>query len=174
MTQRVLWWLRYRNPVVFIDDRWLYNLSDHVPEELYSVPIGKGIVRREGTDLTIVAVSYLAHLAMQAAEQLAGESINVEVIDPRTIKPLDIDLITNSVRKTGKALVVDGGWRTCGYAAEIAAVIGDIAFDRLKAPVKRLTLPDIPAPASRTLEKAYYVNTDDIVSEVRELLAWRS
>ncbi len=160
------------NPVVFIDDRWLYNLSEHVPQELYSVPIGKGVVRREGTEITVVAISYMAHLAMQAADVLAAEGIHIEVIDPRTIKPLDVELIASSVRKTGRALVVDGGWRMCGYAAEIAAVIGETVFPSLKSPVRRLTLPDIPAPASRSLEKAYYLNSGNIVSAVRELLAW--
>jgi pyruvate dehydrogenase E1 component beta subunit len=159
---------------VFIDDRWLYNLSEHVPEELYSVPIGKGIVRRAGSEITVIAMSYLAHQALMAADTLAAEGIQVEVIDPRTIKPLDIDLIVSSVVKTGRALVVDGGWRTCGYAAEIAAVIGETAFSNLKSPVKRLTLPDIPAPACRSLEQAYYLNSANIVSAVRELLAWES
>lgn len=160
------------NPVVFIDDRWLYGTSGPVPEELYSVPLGKGVVRREGADITVVAISYLAQQAMLAADRLAVEGIDVEVIDPRTIKPLDCDLITCSVRKTGRALVVDGGWRTCGYAAEIAALIGEEAFPHLKSPVKRLALPDIPAPASRSLEKAYYLHADDIVSAVKEVMAW--
>jgi len=164
--------IRDDNPVIYLDDRWLYNISGHVPEELYSVPIGKGVVRREGADITVIAVSYLVEEASKAASELEKEGVSVEIIDPRTIKPLDIDLIVNSAFKTGRALVVDGGWKTCGYAAEIAAIVSERAFEILKAPVHRLTLPDIPAPASRTLENVYYICSDDIISAIRKLVNW--
>lgn len=158
------------NPVIFIDDRWLYNLEEDVPGEFYSVPIGKGIVRREGKDVTVVAISYLVQEAMKAAEDLALEGISVEVIDPRTVKPLDYDLIHQSLQKTGRLVVADGGWKTCGIAAEIAALAAERSFSDLKAPVLRVALPDIPAPASRTLEAAYYPRSKDIQDAVKKLL----
>lgn len=157
------------NPVVFIDDRWLYNLEEDVPEEFYSVPIGTGVVRREGKDVTVVAISYLVQEAIRAAEDLLLEGINVEVIDPRTVKPLDYDLIHQSLQKTGRLIVADGGWKTCGIAAEIAALAAERSFCDLKAPVVRVALPDIPAPASRTLEEAYYPRNNDIKDAVRGL-----
>lgn len=158
------------NPVVFIDDRWLYNLEEDVPEEFYSVPIGKGVVRLEGKDVTVVAISYLVQEAMKAAEDLALEGINVEVIDPRTVKPLDYDLIHQSLQKTGRLVVADGGWKTCGIAAEIAALAAERSFTSLKTPVVRVALPDIPAPASRTLEEAYYPRSKEIQAAVKKLL----
>lgn len=158
------------NPVVFIDDRWLYSLEDVVPEEFYSVPIGKGIIRRKGRDVTVVAISYLVREALQAADELALEGINAEIIDPRTIKPLDFGLIHESIKKTGCLVVVDGGWKTCGIAAEVAALAAERAFFDLKAPVVRVALPDIPAPASRTLEEVYYPRSRDIQAAVRKLI----
>lgn len=158
------------DPVVFIDDRWLYNLEEAVPEEFYSVPIGKSAIRREGKDVTIVAISYLVHEALQAADNLALEGIQAEVIDPRTVKPLDFDLIQKSVQKTGRLVVADGGWKTCGIAAEIAALAAERSFSDLKAPVIRVALPDIPAPASRTLEEIYYPRSRDIQAAVRGIV----
>lgn len=158
------------NPVVFIDDRWLYNMEEVVPEEFYSVPIGKGIVRREGKDVTVVAISYLVQEAMKASEELALEGISVEVIDPRTVKPLDYDLIHQSLQKTGRLVVADGGWKTCGIAAEVAALAAERSFSELKAPVVRVALPDIPAPASRTLEEVYYPRSKDITASIKKLV----
>lgn len=158
------------NPVIFIDDRWLYNVEDEVPEELYSVPIGKGIVRVEGKDVTVVATSYMVQEAVKAAALLEKKNIRVEVIDPRTIKPIDMELIFNSVKKTGKVVIADGGWKTCGWAAEVSASIAEEILPFLKSPVKRVTLPDIPAPASRTLEKSYYPDFNSIVDAIHTVL----
>jgi pyruvate dehydrogenase E1 component beta subunit len=158
------------NPVIFIDDRWLYNLEDVVPDKFYSVPIGKGAIRREGNDVTVVAISYLVQEALQAADALALEGINIEVIDPRTIKPLDFDLIHQSIKKTGRLIVADGGWKTCGIAAEITALAAERAFCDLKAPVVRVALPDIPAPASRTLEEVYYPRSKEICDAVKSFI----
>ena len=158
------------NPVVFIDDRWLYNLEGVVPEEFYSVPIGKGAIRRKGKDVTVVAISYLVQEALQATDALALEGISIEVIDPRTVKPLDFELIHQSIRKTGRLVVVDGGWRTCGIAAEISALAAEKAFSDLKASVVRVTLPDLPAPASRTLEEVYYPRSKNIQDAVKKLM----
>jgi pyruvate dehydrogenase E1 component beta subunit len=157
------------NPVVFIDDRWLYKFSDNIPEELYSIPLGKGIVRNQGKDITIVSFSYTAKLCEEAVEELKKYSISAEFIDLRTIKPLDEDIILNSISKTGKLLVVDGAWRFNGVAAEIAAIVAEKAFNKLKSPIRRLTLPDLPAPASSSLEDAYYIKTNDIVQTALDI-----
>ena len=165
--------VRDGNPVVFIDDRWLYKDVGRVPEELYSVPLGVGAIRRTGRDLTIVATSYLAAEAVRAAETLAAEGIDAEVVDPRTLKPLDEELILGSVRRTHRLLIADGAWRMCGAAAEIAALVAERAFDALKAPIRRLTLPEAPAPSSSALEAGYYPRRDDVVSAARELVGRR-
>ena len=158
------------NPVVYIDERWLYNEVGEVPEELYSVPIGKGVVRREGKDITVVASSYMVIQANKAAVILEKENVDVEVIDIRSIKPLDESLLFESVEKTGRLVIADGGWKTCGVAAEVAALVVERAFNHLRAPIKRVSLPDAPAPASSALENVYYPDADKIVSAVKELL----
>ena len=158
------------NPVVYIDDRWLYNDVGEVPEELYSVPIGKGVVRREGRDATVVATSYMVLEASKAATILEKENIDVEIIDLRSLKPLDESLLFESVKRTGRLVIADGGWKTCGVAAEIAALVAERAFHCLQAPIKRVSLPDIPAPASSALEKLYYPDAGKIVSAVKGLL----
>ncbi len=158
------------NPVLFIDDRWLYNNRGNVPEELYSVPIGQGIIRKEGRDVTLAATSFMATQALKAARQMAKEGISVEVIDLRSIKPLDETLLLTSVRKTGRLAIADGGWKTYGIGAEISALVAEKGFGYLKAPIVRIALPDAPAPASRTLEKAYYPDADRIEAEVKKLL----
>ena len=157
------------NPVVFVDERLLYRAEDTVPEEIYTVEIGKGVIRKEGKDVTIVAVSLMVHEAMKAAEALAVEGVEVEVIDLRTVKPLDRELILNSVRRTGRVVVADVGWKSFGVSAEIAALVVENAFDALKAPVLRVALPDCPAPASRNLEEAYYPMAEDIAQAVRKI-----
>jgi len=158
------------NPVVFIDDRWLYGFEDEVPEEIYEVEIGKGIIRKEGKDLTLVAVSYMVRESMKAADDLEKEGVYIELIDLRSAKPLDQDLVLNSVRKTGRLVIADGGWRTCGVAAEVAALVSETAFEYLKAPIRRVTIPDCPAPASSALEKQYYPTCETIAQSVREIL----
>lgn len=157
------------NPVVFIDDRWLYGREDYVPEELYELPLGKGIIRTDGTDVTLVASSFLANEAFIATNTLYEEGISVEFLDLRSIKPLDIDMIINSVRKTGRLVVVDGSWKTSSITSEISATVNEKIFGSLKAPVLRINLPDAPAPASRTLESAYYITAKMIVDSVRKI-----
>jgi len=161
------------NPVMYIDDRWLYNEVGEVPEKPYAVPIGKGIVRREGDDVTVVATSYMVLEATKAAAHLEKEGIDIELIDVRSLKPLDEELIFQSVKKTGRLVIADAAWRTCGAAAEIAARVAENAFDYLKAPIVRVTLPDAPAPMSCTLEKAYYVHAEHIVAAVKKVLSWK-
>jgi pyruvate dehydrogenase E1 component beta subunit len=158
------------DPVVFIDDRWLYGVQGDVPEDFYSVPLGKGVVHRQGKDITIVAVSYLVQEALAAAEELEKSGISVEVVDPRTIKPLDTKLIVESAKKTGRVVVADPGWQSFGVAAEISALIAEHALSSLKAPVRRVCLPDIPAPAARTLEAAYYPKEPQLIDAVHSVL----
>ena len=158
------------NPVLYLDERWLYEQHEHVPSGLYRVPLGKGALRRSGSSLTIVGVSYMASEALKAADQLAAEGIDAEIIDLRTLKPWDKDMVLESIRKTGRLVVADPGWHTCGAAAEIAATAVAEAFDSLAAPIERVTLPDVPAPVSSSEEKAYYVGRDEIVSAARKVM----
>jgi pyruvate dehydrogenase E1 component beta subunit len=165
--------VRDDNPVIFIDDRWLYGQEGPVPEEIYEVKIGRGIIRKKGTDLTLASVSYMVFESSKAVQELADEGIDVEFIDLRSVKPLDDGLIITSVKKTGRLVIADGGWRTCGIAAEVTARVTEKAFHFLKAPIKRVTLPDCPAPASRTLERAYYKSHEDIFQAAKEVMKKR-
>lgn len=158
------------NPVVFIDDRQLYNIESIVPDKMYEVEIGKGQILREGSDITVVACSSMVMEAMRAAWNLIEENIDVEVVNLRSIKPLDYDLILSSVKKTGRLVVADVGWRSFGISAEIASFISENAFKELKAPVTRVALPDCPAPASKNLENAYYHNSEHISEAARRVI----
>jgi acetoin:2,6-dichlorophenolindophenol oxidoreductase subunit beta len=158
------------NPVLYIDDRWLYDEVGIVPEEMMPTPIGKAAIRRQGTDVTLIGISYLAQQAALAAAELEQEGIRVELIDLRSLKPWDRETVLQSVRKTGRAVVADPGWRTGGASAEIAATISELAFDKLRAPVERVALPDAPAPTSREEEAAYYPRANDIVRAVRRVM----
>lgn len=162
--------IKDEDPVIYISDRWLFTLEEHVPEEPYAIPIGKAIIRRVGSDVTIIAVSYIAVEALKAAELLEGEGIEVEVIDLRSVKPLDKELILDSVKKTGRAIVADVGWKSFGISAEISALIAENALEYLACPVVRIALPDTPAPAARSLEEVYYPKTRDIVAVVKDVL----
>jgi len=158
-------------PIVYIDDRWLYHYIGDVPEKLYSIPLGKGIIRRKGKDITIAAVSYMAHEALRAAELLHNQEIDAEVIDLRSIKPLDEEILLDSVKKTGRLVIADGGWRSYGIAAEIVSRIAESPLCReLKAPIGRVCLPDVPAPSSSMLEGYYYKKAEDIVHVANKLL----
>lgn len=162
------------NPVIFIDDRWLYGYKEDVPEELYSVELGKGCIRRKGKDVTIVATSYMVYKAIEASEFLEEEGIDVEIIDLRTVKPMDKDIIIKSVKKTKRLVVADAAWKTCGLGAEISASIAESnLLHELKSPIIRVALPDTPAPACSILEKAYYPEVRDIVFAVNQLIGER-
>lgn len=158
------------NPVVFIDDRWLYSEVSEVPEEMYSIPLGKGIVRRAGKDVTLVATSYMVTEALKAALNLEKDGIDIEVVDPRSLKPLDEALLLKSVRKTGRLVIADASWRSCGVGAELAALVAEKAFGYLKAPIIRVSLPDAPAPASSALEKVYYPKDKDIAQAIKKIM----
>jgi pyruvate dehydrogenase E1 component beta subunit len=154
------------NPVVFIDERRLYGLEGPVPCEAYQVPIGQGSITREGTDITVVAFSQMVPFALDAAATLAARGVSCEVVDLRSLKPLDMPLVQGSVRKTGRAVVCDIGWRTGGIGGEISAQIAESCWHHLKAPVRRVALPDTPAPAARTQEDWYYLSPQRIVEEI--------
>ncbi len=158
------------NPVIFVDERLNYRQSGPVPEELYRVEIGKGCIRRQGKDVTIVAVSLMVYEAMKAADELVLRGVDAEVLDLRTVKPLDRELILASVKKTGRIVVADVGWQSFGISAEVAALAAEKAFNHLKAPIGRVALPDCPAPASSELEEAYYPTACDIVQAVLNLM----
>jgi len=158
--------IRDPDPVVFMDDRWLYGIEGHVPEEIFEVEIGKANVMKSGNDITVIASSFAAHEAYQAAVELEKENISVEFIDLRTIKPLDSTCILKSVEKTGKLLIVDGGWKSFGVSAEIAALVAENNDNDRNVYIKRLALPDVPAPASRELEKGYYITSEQIKNSI--------
>jgi pyruvate/2-oxoglutarate/acetoin dehydrogenase E1 component len=159
------------SPTIVIEHRWLYDQEEGVPEEPYLIPAGKGIVRRGGSDVTIIATSYMVYEALRAASELEREGISAEVVDLRSVLPLDEGLIAGSVKKTGRLIVADTGWKVCGVAAEVAAVAAEKAFDSLKAPVRRICLPASPTPASSALEKAYYPGVENIVKAAREIVS---
>ena len=158
------------NPVVYIDDRWLYDVRGEVEEAGFATPIGQAAVRRVGSAITLVGISYMAHLALKAAEELEREGIAAEVIDLRSLKPWDRERVLESVRKTRHAVVADPGWRTAGAAAEIAATVAEEAFHDLEAPVARVALPDTPAPTCRNEERAYYPDAESIAAAARRTL----
>jgi pyruvate dehydrogenase E1 component beta subunit len=162
--------IRDNNPVIFMEHKLLYRLKGTVPEDLYTIPISKAEVKREGRDLTIIAYSIMVPRALQAAEQLAGEGIEVEVVDPRTLKPLDEETLISSVAKTGRVLIVHESPVTGGVGGEIAAVISESeAFDYLDAPIRRLAGRNVPIPYNPTLELAAVPQVEDIVVAAREL-----
>lgn len=162
--------LRCDDPVLFLEHRELMQTKAGVPVEHYEIPFGKAHVARRGTDVTVVALSLMVVHALKAAERLAGEGVSVEVIDPRTVSPLDVDSILQSVSKTGRLLVVDEAFGQCGFASEIAALVSDAGFNDLDAPIKRLHGAFAPTPYAPSLERAMVPDVDQIANTVRELM----
>ncbi|MBI2265960.1 MAG: alpha-ketoacid dehydrogenase subunit beta, partial [Armatimonadetes bacterium] len=154
-------------PVIIIEHRWLYNNTSHVPEEYYTLPIGKAKIVREGKGLTLVATSIAVIDSLLACEHY---DLDVEVIDVRTLKPLDDELILGSVKKTGQLLVVDYDFPTCGFASEVCARVAERGFHFLKSPVRKLTFQECHMPASGVLEKAFYPDPERIACEIRKIL----
>lgn len=174
--------IRDDNPVIMFEHKSLYgskglgqasgavDASSDIPKEDYTIPIGKGIVRRSGSDVTIIATLLMMHVAMNAAEELAAEGVSVEVIDPRSLSPFDWELVEESVIKTTRALIVEEGPKTGGWGAEIAASLGSRLSDYLAAPVARVASPDIPVPFSPKLEEQYRPNRNNIRQAVLKLI----
>lgn len=164
--------IRDNNPVMFLEHELLYNSKGEVPDDPESlVPLGKADIKRQGKDVTIVAYSRMTVLSLMAAAELEKEGIDCEVVDLRTLAPLDTETFVNSVKKSGRAVVVEECWRTCGLGAEIASRIYDHCFDSLLAPVQRVSGLDVPMPYSRKLEKLCIPQATDIVAAVKETLS---
>jgi pyruvate dehydrogenase E1 component beta subunit len=164
--------IRDNNPVISFESGRLMARKGEVPEEDYTIPLGKADVKREGSDVTVVALAWLVHEALAAAEMLAGEGISVEVVDPRSLVPLDTDTIRASVRKTGRLVIADEAGPTAGFSAEVAAVVTEDAatFARLRAPVKRVCALQVPIPYSPVLENHVFPDRDRIVAGIRQVL----
>jgi len=165
--------LRENNPVIFIEAQLLYATKGDVEEGEYTIPLGVAEVKRLGDDVTIVAYSKMLLLALSVSEQLTREGIGVEVVDPRTLRPLDLQTIVSSVKKTGRLVIVEEGWPFCGLGAQIAASVYEVAFDYLDAPILRVTGEDVPMPYSRPLEDAAIPDHARVIAAVKSLLSKR-
>ncbi|CAH0157056.1 Acetoin:2,6-dichlorophenolindophenol oxidoreductase subunit beta [Peribacillus sp. Bi96] len=158
------------DPVIFFEDKTLYNMVGEVPEGYYTIPIGKAEIKRKGSDLTIVAIGKQVHTAMEAAQKLTGKGIEVEIVDPRSLSPLDEETILSSVAKTNRLIVMDEANPRCSMATDIAALVADKGFDTLDAPIKRITAPHTPVPFSPPLEDIYLPTSEKVIQVVSELL----
>jgi pyruvate dehydrogenase E1 component beta subunit len=161
--------IRSPDPVVFLENELMYGKSFEVPEGEHLVPIGKAAVKRRGKDVTLVAYSIAVGIALEAAEKLAAEGIDAEVIDLRTLRPLDTATVLTSLKKTNRLVVVEEGWPTCSIASEITAVVMEQGFDDLDAPVLRVTNKDVPLPYANNLEKLALIKVDDVIGAVRKV-----
>lgn len=162
--------IRSNNPVFFCEHKLLYPMEGEVPEEEYTIPFGVVDVKREGSDVTVVATLYMVHKALNAAKELETGGISVEVVDPRTLTPLDKQTIINSVKKTGRIVIVSEDCKTAGVSAEIAAIVAEEAIDYLDAPIKRVAEPDTPIPFSPPLEQHVIPDEKAIIKTVKEVV----
>lgn len=158
------------DPVIFFEDKTLYNMTGEVPEGYYTIPLGQAEIKRQGSDITIVAIGKEVHTALSAAEQLAGKGIEAEILDPRSLSPLDEESILSSVAKTNRLIVMDEANPRCSIATDIAALVADKGFDSLDAPIKRITAPHTPVPFSPPLEDIYLPTPEKVIQVVSELL----
>ena len=157
------------DPVVFVDDRALYNTTEVVPSASYTTPIGKAFVRRTGRDVTVLCFGGMVPVALDAAERAATEGIECTVVDLRTLKPFDRDLVLSATAETGRLVACDIGWRSGGWSAELVATVAEAGIP-LKAPVRRVALPDAPAGAARTLEEGYFLTAEAVLRAVRGVM----
>jgi pyruvate dehydrogenase E1 component beta subunit len=162
--------IRDDNPVVFLEHKILYALEGEVPGGDYSIPLGKADIKREGKDVTVIATAQAVHTALSAAAKLAAEGISVEVLDPRTLNPLDEETILGSVRKTHRVVIVHEAVKFSGPGAEIAALVAEKAFDRLDAPILRIAAPFVPVPFSPPLEKAFIPSEEKVIQAVKTVM----
>ncbi|HEX8991660.1 MAG TPA: alpha-ketoacid dehydrogenase subunit beta [Anaerolineales bacterium] len=162
--------IRSDNPVLFIEHATMYQVRGDVPDGEYTIPIGRSKVQRPGDDVTIVTYSKGLEISTKAAAQLASEGIEAEIVDLRTLRPLDLGPVIESFKKTNRAVVVEEGWKSYGVGSEIAARIYEEAFDYVDAPVKRVAQDEVPLPYNRTLEQAALPQVDDVVAAVKEVL----
>jgi 2-oxoisovalerate dehydrogenase E1 component beta subunit len=162
--------IRDNNPVIFFEHKWLYRrVKETIPDEDYVVPLGKARIAREGEDISLITWGAMVHHALQAADLLEEDEIDVEVVDLRTLYPLDTTAILESVRKTNRAMIVHEAPRTGGFGGEVAAILAESAFEHLDAPVVRVTGLDAHVPFAPPLEKYYLPNVSDIVESARKL-----
>lgn len=164
--------IRDPNPVLFLEHELLYNVKGELPDEVqeYTVPLDRGEIRREGRDVTIITFSRMVHIALQAAEDLAKEGIEAEVLDLRSVRPIDIDLLTDSVKKTSRVVVAEEGWKYYGTGQGIAALIYEHAFDYLDAPIQHVSGVDVPMPYSKSLERLALPKKDDVIKAARAIV----
>jgi len=165
--------IRDNNPILFVENVLLYNEKGEVPEGEHVVPLGKADVRREGEDITIISYSRMVHAALGAADALADEGISAEVIDLRSLRPLDMDTVVESVQKTNRAMIVHEGWKRYGAGAEIAAQIQERAFDYLDHPIERVTGAEVPLPYAKSLERAALPQLEDVIERARRIVGRR-
>jgi pyruvate/2-oxoglutarate/acetoin dehydrogenase E1 component len=158
------------DPVIFVENKRVVNRKGLVPEEYYTVPFGQAEVKRTGRDLTIVATQALVYDALKVAEEMEREGVSIEVIDPRSLKPLDTRTILASVEKTGRLIVADEGWLTCGFASEVSAIVAERGITFLDAPIVRVGAPDVPCPFSPPLEDAYIPGEKALREAIRKVL----
>ena len=162
--------IKDNNPVIYLEHRWLHNIKGDVPEGYYEVPIGEACVVKTGSDVTVIATSYMVLEALDAAKKLETQNISVEVIDLRSINPIDSATIIKSVKKTGRVVIADLGWKTYGAGAEIFSLITENCWEELRVSPLRLGLPDHPTPSSPALAKHYYYGAEEIIKEIAEMM----
>ena len=162
--------IREDNPVIFLTHKLVARLTSKMPDEEYTIPLGKAAIKREGNDVTVVAIAYMVHHALAAAAKLQEEGIDIEVIDPRTLVPLDKKTIIDSVKKTGRLVIMSEEPRTGSAAAEISAIVAEEAFDFLNAPIKRVCAPDTPIPFSPVLEKFWMPDEEDLTKAIAQII----
>jgi pyruvate dehydrogenase E1 component beta subunit len=162
--------IRSNDPILFIEHATLYQTRGEVPDEDYTVPIGKSTIQRPGRDVTIVTYSKMLEISTKAADQLAKDGIEAEIVDLRTLRPLDMEPVLESFKKTNRAVIVEEGWRSYGVGAEIASRIYEEAFDYVDAPIQRVAQKEVPLPYNRTLEQMAIPNVDDVINAVKEVV----
>ncbi len=162
--------IRSNNPVLYIENATLYQSRGEVPDEDYVTPLGKSVVQREGSDVTIISYSKMLQVSMTAAEELSKQGIEVEIVDLRTLRPLDMEPVITSFKKTNRAVVVEEGWRSFGVGSEVASRIYEEAFDWVDAPIKRVAQKEVPLPYNRELEQLAIPDVEDVIKAVKEVL----
>jgi pyruvate dehydrogenase E1 component beta subunit len=162
--------IRDDNPVVFIEGETLYNTTWELPEDELLIPLGKGDIKREGAHVTLIAWSRMVWVCLDAAKELAKDGIECEVVDPRTLRPLDVELLASSVSKTGRCVIVEVGWPVAGFGAEVAYQVQKRCMDALDAPIERVTSDDVPMPYAKNLEDEVQPQIKDVVAAVRRVL----
>lgn len=160
------------NPVLFIEDRMLYNMKGEVPDDYYTIPFGEALIRHEGSDVTIFATFRMVHKALAVANEMEKEGIGIEVIDPRTLYPLDKELIINSFKKTGRLIIADEGYRVSNFGNEVISIITEEAVEYIQAPIIKVTAPQVPVPYSSALEKIYIPNEEGIKAAVYKVMEY--